>query len=228
MEFKVVELFDSIEGEGIRMGQPATFIRLAGCNLRCTYCDTLYALFNEKDPCHYDVMTAEEILSRVNPQFRRVTLTGGEPLTAPYVSSLCNLLAEKGYSINIETNGAVDIETFSKSCTEMEQIFFTSDYKLPSSGMEKKMIWRNFEILRPQDVLKFVIGSVEDALRMTEIMSELQKTWNKPPHIFAGTVYGSYDLKKLTSLILAEPACRDIRVQIQLHKIIWAPEERGV
>lgn len=228
MEYKVVELFDSLEGEGLRTGQPATFVRLAGCNLRCTYCDTLYALFGEAEPCRYKIMTAEEILARTNPRFRRVTLTGGEPLAAPGAAELCSLLAKNGYAVNIETNGAVDILAFSNACTSMDNMFFTIDYKLPSSGMEDKMIWRNFESLRPQDVLKFVVGSEADAVRMTEIMGRLKKIWAEPPHIFAGAVYGQYDLQRLAALILSDPACANIHVQVQLHKIIWSPDERGV
>ena len=77
---KVTEIFDSIDGEGIRTGQPCTFIRLAGCNLRCSYCDTLYSLFGEDEPCEYTEMSTDEILKAVNPLFKRVTLTGGEPL----------------------------------------------------------------------------------------------------------------------------------------------------
>lgn len=228
MEYKVVELFDSLEGEGVRTGQPATFIRLAGCNLRCAYCDTVYALFGEAEPCRYETMTSEEILAQVNPRFRRVTLTGGEPLAASGAAELCSLLAENGYAVNIETNGAVDICAFSRACTSMDNVFFTIDYKLPSSGMEDKMIWRNFEALRPRDVLKFVVGSEEDAVRMTEIMARLKKIWAEPPHVFAGAVYGRYDLQRLAALILQDPACADVRAQIQLHKIIWSPDERGV
>lgn len=228
MEYQVVELFDSIEGEGLRTGQPATFIRLAGCNLRCTYCDTQYALFGEAEPCRYEIMTAEEILARVNPYFRRVTLTGGEPLLAPGAAALCGMLARRGYAVNIETNGAVDIQEFSKACTGMDKIFFTIDYKLPYSGMEETMIWRNFEILRPQDVLKFVVGSEADARRMVEVMQKLSGIWKQPPHVFCGVVFGAYDLERLTHLILSEPVCRNMRIQVQLHKIIWAPEERGV
>lgn len=226
--YQVVEIFDSIEGEGIRMGQPATFIRLAGCNLRCTYCDTLYALFGEAEPCRYTEMSAEEILSKVNPHYRRVTLTGGEPLIAPDAAKLCRALADAGYEVNIETNGAVDIEKFLSQCDSRENIFFTIDYKLPASGMEEKMVWRNFEILTAQDVLKFVVGSEADARRMTEIMERLLPVWETPPAVFAGAVYGEYSLEDLTKLILKTPVCRDVRVQVQLHKIIWNPEKRGV
>lgn len=228
MKYKVVELFDSLEGEGIRMGQPATFIRLAGCNLRCSYCDTLYALFGEEEPCRYTEMTAEEMLARANPRFGRVTLTGGEPLIAPGAAELCSLLAENGYSVNIETNGAVDICRFAEACRGMDRVFFTIDYKLPSSGMEEKMLWHNFEALRPRDVLKFVVGSPRDAARMAEILETLYRKWKTPPHVFAGAVYGKYDLQKLSAAVLSDPSCRDVRVQVQLHKIIWPQEERGV
>ena len=90
---KVVEIFDSIDGEGIRTGQAVSFIRLAGCNLRCSYCDTLYALFGEKEPCDYTEMTAREIANKVNPVFGRVTLTGGEPLIHKDVEELIEILS---------------------------------------------------------------------------------------------------------------------------------------
>ena len=102
---KIVEIFDSIDGEGIRTGQPATFIRLAGCNLRCSYCDTAYALFGEDEPCVYEEMTVDEVVKKVNPNYRRVTLTGGEPLISPEAAELVTRLIENGVEVNIETNG---------------------------------------------------------------------------------------------------------------------------
>ena len=109
---KVIEIFDSIDGEGIRTGQCATFIRLAGCNLRCSYCDTVYSLFGEETPCEYTEMTVDEIISKVNMTYKRVTLTGGEPLVHTDSAELVLKLTEIGCDVNIETNGAVDIVDF--------------------------------------------------------------------------------------------------------------------
>jgi len=226
MKFKVIEIFDSIDGEGIRTGQPVSFVRLAGCNLRCTYCDTLYSLFGEEEPCEYVEMTEKEIIEKLNPLYKRVTLTGGEPLISPDADKLVKLMCDRGFEVNIETNGAVDIRNFCKEIRD--KFFFTIDYKLPKSGMEDKMIWENFLNLTPADAIKFVAGSEKDVQKMIEVVTKLKSFYIKMPPIFIGAVYGEYDLKKLTETVLKNPVLSDARVQIQLHKIIWHPDERGV
>lgn len=225
---KIIEIFDSIDGEGIRTGQSATFIRLAGCNLRCSYCDTVYSLFDEETPCEYTEMTTEEVISKVNANYKRITLTGGEPLIAPESSKLVSRLTEMGYEVNIETNGAVDIIEFLKKIPHSENLFFTIDYKLPTSGMTDKMIWNNFLNLRPCDVIKFVVGSSEDIAQTIDIVKKLKSVYTVMPHIFIGAVYGMFDAQELVDIILREPALADARFQVQLHKIIWDPDERGV
>lgn len=221
---KVVEIFNSIEGEGIRAGQPATFIRLAGCNLRCSYCDTAYALFGEDEPCVYEEMTINEIISKVNMKYKRVTLTGGEPLIHKDCHALIEKLIEKGCEVNVETNGAADITDIPRR----GGLFFTIDYKLSSSGMTDKMMWNNFLNLKPRDVVKLVVGSEEDMAQTVEIVKKLKAIYDVMPHIFIGTVYGMYDAKKAVNEILSEEILSDARFQVQLHKIIWNPLERGV
>ena len=143
----VNEIFDSIDGEGKKAGQLATFIRLCGCNLRCSYCDTAYA-FNEGQ--HMDIA---DIIAQVS--YPNVTLTGGEPLCQDIHALLEGL---KGHSVNIETNGSMDIEPYFK----YDHVWFTVDYKSLSSDMANRMLPENFEKLRPQDVLKFVVGDEAD------------------------------------------------------------------
>lgn len=225
---KVVEIFDSIDGEGIRMGQSATFIRLAGCNLRCSYCDTVYSLFGEETPCEYTEMTIDDIVSRVNKNYNRITLTGGEPLISSDSAYLVNRLAAMGCEVNIETNGAVDIVEFLNNIVRKDKVFFTIDYKLPSSGMTDKMIWNNFLNLRPCDVIKFVVGSHEDICMTIDTVKRLKAFYTVMPHIFIGAVYGMYDARKLVEIILKEPVLSDARFQVQLHKIIWDADKRGV
>lgn len=225
---KVIEIFDSIDGEGIRTGQPCTFIRLAGCNLRCSYCDTLYSLFGEDEPCEYTEMSIEEILEKVNKNYKRVTLTGGEPLFHKDADRLVSELIKIGAEVNIETNGAVDIEEFSKKLPSSDNLFYTIDYKLPSSGMSDKMIWNNFLVLSQNDVIKYVVGSEEDVALMIKLTKELKAHYEKMPHIFIGAVYGMYDAQKLVDTILSEPVLCDARFQVQLHKIIWDADKRGV
>lgn len=226
--YKVVEIFDSIEGEGKRAGSPATFIRFAGCNLRCDYCDTAYALFGEKEECQYEEMSIGDILNRDIKKY--VTLTGGEPLIADGIAELADELLMKGHEVNIETNGAADIMEFMRDLRihDEDKLFFTIDYKLPSSGVEDKMLWSNFESLMPQDVVKFVVGSDEDFEKMLEIVGRMKRIYDIMPRIFIGAVYGKYDLRTLTERIVKEPLLEEANLQLQLHKIIWNPEQRGV
>ena len=227
--YKVVEIFQSIDGEGIRTGATVNFVRLAGCNLRCSYCDTLYSLFDEEEPCVYEEMDAEEIMKNLEPRFKRVTLTGGEPLIHKDVTALVNRIAQDGYEVNIETNGAVDISEFMRSVNFPERVFFTIDYKLPTSGMTHKMINENFFALRPQDVIKFVVGNHADISEMKRVMAKLLPHYKENmPVVYAGPVYGMMGYDKLVDVILKEPLFAEVRFQIQLHKVIWDPERRGV
>lgn len=225
---KIVEIFDSIDGEGLRTGQTAAFIRLAGCNLRCSYCDTLYALFGEDEPCEYTEMTVDEVFNAVNKSFKRITLTGGEPLLHTEAAELCERLTEADCEVNIETNGAVDIEAFLNKISRKDKIFFTIDYKLPSSGMTDKMLWHNFEVLRPCDVVKLVVGSDEDAELMIKITEKLNNMYTEKPHIYAGAVFESFEPARLVELIVNEPILHDVVFQLQIHKVVWEPDKKGV
>ena len=152
--FSVNEIFGSIDGEGVRTGYLTTFIRLNGCNLRCSYCDTGYAL-KVQEPN----MSLDEIMEKVHEiGFNRITLTGGEPLIHPNVKLLVENLAFGGYEVNIETNGAVALPEF----TELPGVFVTMDWKCPSSGENKSMVKSNLAKLTMLDVLKFVVGTQED------------------------------------------------------------------
>lgn len=226
--FKVVEMFDSIEGEGKRAGRPASFIRFAGCSLRCSYCDTAYALFGEKEECRFEEMTTEQLMSKKLKKC--VTLTGGEPLLQEDLAQLCDELLMAGHEINIETNGAEDIMALLSELRlhEEDKLFFTIDYKLPSSGACDKMLWSNFESLMPQDVVKFVVGSDEDFEHMLEIVKKMRPLYDEMPQIYIGCVFGKYDVRTLCEKIVAEPSLEDAHLQLQLHKFIWDPEERGV
>jgi len=225
MTYKVVELFDSIEGEGKRAGKPATFVRLAGCNLRCTYCDTTYAFGNE-----FEEIPLQNILAHIKKRlYRRVTLTGGEPLATPGVEVLIHEMLLIGCEVNIETNGSVDISPLFQhlqnvNCNPGQNLFFTMDYKLPASGVSDKMHLPNFPKLCPWDVLKFVVGSEEDVTYMQSYIKTLTST----PQIYIGAVHGQYNLQTLVQTILETPELANATLQLQLHKIIWDASERGV
>ena len=229
MTYKIVELFNSIEGEGIRAGKTATFIRLAGCNLRCTYCDTTYA-FDVNAPTITE-MTADEILEKVETAgYERVTLTGGEPLCTPGVEALIYQLLSNEIEVNIETNGSVDTApllnylTVQKGLFVSDDLIFTMDYKLPSSGQTQHMHIPNYDMLDSCDVLKFVVGSEEDVSAMLAFLQTLKSR----PNIYIGAVYGQYDLQKLVQHQLTQPLLIDATLQLQLHKIIWDPSATGV
>jgi len=228
MTYKVVEIFDSIEGEGKRAGQTATFVRFAGCNLNCTYCDTSYA--NNANGDDYQIMSSEDIIQRIKTRnFFRVTLTGGEPLAVPEIEALIYKLISDEIEVNIETNGSIDISGVfdylqKKAYDPVKRLFFTMDYKLPSSGVTDKMLPGNFTKLRPWDVLKFVVGSEGDMLHMINYVRGL----TSKPLIYIGAVYGMYDLQKIVTTMIDEPSLKNANLQVQLHKIIWNPNERGV
>jgi 7-carboxy-7-deazaguanine synthase len=216
--FKIVEIFNSIEGEGKRAGAPASFIRLAGCNLRCSYCDTTYAL---EENSGKEMCIEEIVKSAIEKNFYRVTITGGEPLLAQNIDILINRLLEEGCEINIETNGSADIAPY---ITATEKLFFTIDFKLPSSGETEKMHLENYDKLRPCDVLKFVAGSENDIEYMLNFLAMLKST----PQIYIGAAFEKFPLQKLAESIVNEPILKDAKLQLQFHKIIWNPSQRGV
>ena len=160
---KVVEKFTSINGEGTRAGELAVFVRFKGCNLRCSYCDTMWANTSE---CPYKEETPEEILNYVlGTGIHNVTLTGGEPLLQKDIRNLIHLLLQAGLQVEVETNGAVALAAFCE-----ERPVFTMDYKLPSSGCEEHMITENMKLLEKNDTVKFVSGSQEDLLKALELI----------------------------------------------------------
>lgn len=224
------EIFSSIDGEGIRTGYPVTFIRTQLCNLRCKYCDTTYSwdLKDKQGNKQYQEMTVEQILEECKRlKNKRITFTGGEPLIQPDATELVQALLNNNYEVNIETNGAVDIEKFFNSLDfgmeTSHNLIFTLDYKTESSGEEEKMILENIKFLKSKDVLKFVVGSKSELDKMREIV----QTFKPKSEIFISPVFGKIEPHELVEYIL-DKDLQNVRVQIQLHKIIWDPNRRGV
>ena len=213
---KVVEIFNSIEGEGLRVGTPCTFIRLFGCNLHCTYCDSRYACEDEG----YEVLTIDEIIEKVDQiGCDTVTVTGGEPLVHEGIVPLLNRLAIHGYDINVETNGSVAIpEGIIQSI-----IFYTVDYKSLSSGMNDHMNVKMFSRLSCDDVIKCVVGSKED---LDDFLSFVD-TQPIKAQIFISPIFGKIEPHELVEYVQKHKLW-DWRVQVQLHKVIWDPDKRGV
>jgi 7-carboxy-7-deazaguanine synthase len=219
--YEVVEHFISINGEGYRAGQLALFIRMKGCNLHCAYCDTAWA--NEPD-AEAVVMSAEEIETLVRTSgVMNVTLTGGEPLLRGGMAELLERLAAiPGISIEIETNGSVNLAPYAEIS---DNISFTMDYKLACSGMEKKMYLPNFKLLKEKDTVKFVIGSQADLLRAKEILEKYDLPGRV--HVYFSPVFGAIDPKDMVAF-MTEHRLNQVNLQLQLHKFIWDPNEKGV
>ena len=217
--YKVNEIFLSIDGEGVRTGLPTVFIRLYGCNLNCSYCDTRYSCENKE----YTLMPLIDILNQVlSYEVPRVTLTGGEPLIQPGVKDLINSLVLNGIQVNIETNGAVDLQNFWEF-RYSSKVIFTMDYKCASSGMEDKMKLWNLKVLQPKDVIKFVVSNYNELEKMEYILEE--SGCKAQPYV--SPVFGAIEPKELVQYVL-DNKLNNVTVQVQLHKIIWNPNMRGV
>lgn len=214
--FKIYETFSSIQGESTYAGLPCFFIRLAGCNLRCAYCDTEKAwnFDNGKE------MSLDEIISlALKSGLKLVEVTGGEPLANDKTPMLCEKLLEHFFKVLVETNGSYDISVLPSGVVRIV------DYKTPSSGESENMFEDNFRILRPVDEVKFVISDLDDyafarsAIKKFDLPSQTE-------NILLSPVFGIMNPKTLVEKMLADdlPA----RINLQLHKIIWGADSEGV
>lgn len=217
---KIVEIFASIDGEGKRTGQLATFIRLAGCNLRCCYCDTKYSF----DTSSAKDMHVDDIVNECKKiGYHNITLTGGEPLVHNCIDLLTKLCQE-GFQVNIETNGSIDLVPYIRLREELNlDFFFTVDYKTKFSLMNDKMNFYSFKFLDiSKDIVKCVVANKED---MDDALKYLDKIGKF--NIWFSPVFGEIEPKEIVDYV-KEHNRQDVTIQIQLHKIIWNPEERGV
>ena len=209
----ISEIFNSIDGEGIRAGYLVTFIRTFGCNLRCSYCDSMYAL----EGSNYQELTVDQVMKAVRSYpSKRITFTGGEPLLQKDAFDLVSTLVEEGYEVNIETNGSVDVSPFL-----LDHVIITMDWKCPSSGMMDRMFLDNMMKLRSTDVIKFVVGSEEDLNNM----KDMYITTDAIP--FVSPVFGKIEPKEIV-YYLQEHNLQEVRFQLQLHKFVWPADMRGV
>ncbi len=219
--FKVVEIFESINGEGRRVGQLAIFIRLQKCNLNCSYCDTRWA---NGDDAPYTLMSEDEIYDRIlKSGIKNITLTGGEPLLHKDVEILLEKIGENpNLSLEIETNGSIELEKFSKL---KNPPLFTMDYKLPSSKMENKMCLDNFKYLTLKDTVKFVVGTIEDLKKAKEIIERYSLIGKCA--VYFSPVFNSIDPVEIVEF-MKENRLNGVNLQLQIHKFIWDPESKGV
>jgi 7-carboxy-7-deazaguanine synthase len=210
---RVTEIFHSIQGESSHAGQPCVFIRLTGCPLRCTWCDSEYTFSGGTD------MTLEQVLARVKAYAcPLVEITGGEPLHQPEAFALIERLCAGGYQVLIESSGAIDISPVDRRAR------IILDVKCPGSGMADRMDWKNLDRVGPKDELKFVIKDRADY----EWARELVKTRKLADRctVLFGPVFGELEPRLLAEWVLADRL--PVRFQLQLHKFIWAPDMRGV
>jgi 7-carboxy-7-deazaguanine synthase len=215
VSLKVNEIFYSIQGESSYAGRPCVFIRLTGCNLRCSYCDTRYA-YEEGDE-----LEVSDILDRVGSyECPLVEITGGEPLIQEETPTLIYNLLENGYHVLLETNGSLDTGRIDPRCVKI------IDIKCPSSGEHEKNHPEILNKLVENDEIKFVIGDRPDYEYALQILKPLrEKTMINNPVQFS-PVYGKMDPKILSKWILLDHL--DVGLNLQLHKVIWGPEKRGV
>ena len=224
--FRLAEHFVSINGEGQNAGELALFLRFTGCNLHCDWCDTTWA--NDKDAPKNVLTTAElaDIAKEAieNCDVRNVTLTGGEPLLQQDIAELCAELAKLGLNVEIETNGAIPLESFLENFDRNSmRPSITMDYKLPSSKMEQYMCTENLALLDMSDTLKFVCGSIEDMERAVVILEDAKPRCTA----YFSPVFGRLDPADMVEF-MKEHKLGTVRLQLQLHKMIWDPDKRGV
>ncbi len=214
-KLRISEIFLSIQGEGTRAGLPCTLVRLAGCNLRCSWCDTKYA----QDPAEGREMSTADILQQVERlTCRRVEMTGGEPLLQPAVGPLLTKLCNDGYEVLLETNGSMDLSGVDPRVVRIV------DCKCPSSNCADAMRPENFRHLARGDEVKFVLADRDD-------YDYARKTIAEHDLLNRCTVIFSPVAERLLPANLAEWTLADgldVRLGLQLHRIIWPDQDRSV
>ena len=214
MTLRVNEIFCSIQGESLFAGLPCVFVRLSGCNLRCTYCDTRYAYNEGVD------MEFSDIINRIDAYgINLVEITGGEPLIQKETPDIITILLDNGYEVMLETNGSLDIGSVDNRCIKIV------DIKCPGSGESDRNDFANLHKLTPHDQVKFVIGSREDYAYATELEKQIPCEFSRRNILFS-PVFGVLDPAELAGWIVKDRLT--VRLHLQLHKIIWPTAERGV
>jgi len=209
----VNEIYKSLQGESTRAGLPCVLVRLTGCNLRCDWCDTQHAWDGGKE------MTVDEICAHVaEMNCGRVLVTGGEPLAQPVAMALLSRLCDEGYATSLETNGTVDLTGVD------DRVHRVIDLKCPTSGADQETCWANVEHLRAHDEVKFVIADRNDYEYAHRAVAE-HRLIGRCEVIFS-PVLDHLGASELAEWILADHL--DVRLGLQLHRIIWPDRPRGV
>lgn len=210
-QLRISEIFYSLQGETSRVGLPTVFVRLTGCPLRCTYCDTSYAFTGGQN------MDIAKILDEVaRHRAHYVTVTGGEPLAQKNCLLLLQALCDAGYDVSLETSGALDVSEVDARVVKV------LDIKTPASGEIEKNMWSNLERLNPRDEIKFVLGNEADYIWARQVLYE--RELDKKCAVLFAPVQGNLPPADLADWILRDHL--PVRMQVQLHKFLWG-NERG-
>lgn len=210
---KINEIYKSIQGESSKAGLPCVFVRLTYCNLRCTYCDSEYAFYDGKE------MSISQIIDEVKKyNCKLVEITGGEPLFQNESIDLMKQLCDEGFDVMLETSGSLAIKDIDA------RVKIIMDLKCPSSKMMKKNLYENVEFLKPTDEIKFVIGNREDYDWSKKIISDYRL--NEKCEILFSVVFEQLKPVTLVEWILEDNL--NVRYQLQMHKYIWDPKQKGV
>src|SRR2546430_5047836 len=210
---RVTEIYASLQGESSHAGKLCTFVRLTGCHLRCSYCDSAFAFYEGKR------MPIDEVVERCRALGApMVEITGGEPLLQPGVYTLMEKLLAAGFLVLLETSGAIDVRLVPR---EVRKIV---DLKTPSSNEVDRNDWRVLDSMAPHDELKFVIGDRADYEWARDVLRSrglVERSFG----ILFSTVFGKLEAKQLAEWIIADKL--PVRFQLQLHKYLWDPNARG-
>lgn len=211
---RLTEIYQSIQGESSFVGKRCVFVRLTGCNLRCNYCDTEYSFYGGKN---YSIGDILEMVNDYNCNL--VEITGGEPLLQKGVLPLMADMCDAGKTVLIETSGNRDISLVD------QRVHIIMDLKTPSSGESNSNRYENIKLLKPKDEVKFVIGSEEDYIWSREKL--ISKKLNELcGNVIFSPVFGQIKYSDMVDWIVRDRL--DVTFQLQLHKFIWDPSEKGV
>ncbi len=206
---RISEVFHSLQGESTRVGLPTVFVRLTGCPLRCSWCDTDYAFSGGS------AMSVSEVLGQVAQyDCKVVCVTGGEPLAQKACAGLLQALCAAGYSVSLETSGALDLSAVDRRVARI------MDLKAPGSGEVEKNRWRNLDVLGSRDEIKFVLASESDYQWAKDVLRE--RRLDAVCTVLFAPVQGQLDPAQLAGWILRDRL--PVRFQLQLHKILWGAE----
>lgn len=204
---RITEIFYSLQGEARSVGRPTVFVRLTGCPLRCSYCDTSYSFHGGERH------SLQQIIEQVAAYgARHVCVTGGEPLAQPGCLPLMAQLCDQGLEVSLETSGALDIAAVD------QRVSVVMDLKTPSSGELERNLWSNIDALLPHHQVKFVLGGRDDYLWARQVLAE-RRLAEKVENVLFSPVWGQLDAADLADWILEDRL--PVRFQLQLHKLLW-------